>query len=401
VEPARRAPQDVLPAERRDEAARQEAKGQTGARRADLVPDSVPPGLPAPLPGAAVPSPRFLGMRVSPLTRRRIDSFKRNRRGYMSLWLLSVLFGTSLCAELIANDQPILVSYEGKLYFPLLTAYPETTFGGDFETEAEYLEPLVAERIAAGGGFMLWPPVRFDYATVDLHLPATAPAPPSAWHWLGTDDAGRDLFARLLYGFRLSLLFGLALTTLSTLIGVVAGAVQGYFGGWVDLLMQRGIEVFSGLPVLFLLIILASIVEPSFGWLLGILLLFSWLALVGVVRAEFLRARKLDYVRAARAMGTSNVTIMRRHMLPNAAVATMTFLPFILAGSVTTLTALDFLGLGLPIGAASLGEILQQGRANLWAPWIGISAFLVLGVMLTLIIFVSEAVRDAFDPRKR
>jgi microcin C transport system permease protein len=355
---------------------------------------------PAPFLESPDPDARVLGLRVSPLSRRRIDAFRRNRRGYFSLWILLALFATSLCAEWIANDRPLLLGYRGELYFPVLFSYPETTFGGEFETEAEFLDPYLQERLAAAGAWMLWPPIRYAHSTIDLALEEAAPAPPSRRHWLGTDDVGRDLAARLLYGFRVSLVFGLLLTAASSAIGVTAGAVQGYFGGWVDLTLQRFIEIFSGLPVLFLLIILASLLEPGFLGLLGILLLFSWLALVGVVRAEFLRARKFDYVRAARALGTGDWTIMRRHVLPNAAVATLTFLPFILAGSIVTLTALDFLGLGLPIGSASLGEVVQQGKGNLWAPWIGLSAFVALAVLLTLIIFVSEAVRDAFDPRK-
>lgn len=343
---------------------------------------------------------RFLGVRVTPLTRRRIDAFRKNRRGVVSFWILLVLFTTSLLAEGIANQRPLVLAYRGELYFPVLFAYPETAFGGEFETEAEYLDPYVAERIQAEGGWMLWPPIRYGPATIDLALEQSAPTPPSRRHWLGTDDVGRDVLARLLYGFRLSLVFGLLLTVASTAIGVTAGAVQGYFGGWVDLLLQRVIEIFAGLPVLLILIILASLFEPGFLGLLGILLLFSWLALVRLVRAEFLRTRKFDYVRAARALGTGSWTIMWRHVLPNAAVATLTFLPFILANSIIALTALDFLGLGLPPGTASLGEVVQQGKGNLWAPWIGLSAFVALAVLLTLIIFVSEAVRDAFDPRK-
>jgi microcin C transport system permease protein len=332
--------------------------------------------------------------------RRRIERFLRNRRGSLSLAVLALLFCVSMGAELIANDQPLLIRYHQQWYVPVLFSYPETAFGGEFETEAEYLDPYVQEKIESAGGWMLWPLVRFDHATIDLALTEPVPAPPSRRHWLGTDDVGRDLFARLLYGIRLSLGFGLLLTASSAAIGVSAGAVQGYFGGLVDLSMQRVIEIFSGLPVLFLLIIFSSVMEPGFFGLLGILLLFTWLALVGVVRAEFLRARKLDYVRAGRALGASHFALMRRHVLPNATVAALTFLPFLLAGSITALTALDFLGLGLPIGSASLGEILQQGKGNLYAPWIGISAFATLAVLLTLIIFVSEAVRDAFDPRK-
>ncbi len=362
-------------------------------RRADALPE---PEL-----GAAPPRvDRFLGLRITPIARRRLEAFRRNRRGLVSFWILLALFGASLCAGLIANQRPLVLRYQGDLYFPVLFTYPETAFGGEFETEAEYLDPYVAERIAAAGGWMLWPPIRYGPSTIDLQLAESAPTPPSRQHWLGTDDVGRDILARLLYGFRVSLLFGLLLTAASTAIGVTAGAVPGYFGGWVDLTLQRVIEIFSGLPVLLLLIILASLFEPGFFGLLGILLLFSWLALVRLVRAEFLRARKFDYVRAARALGTGSWTIMRRHVLPNAAVATLTFLPFILANSIIALTALDFLGLGLPIGSASLGEIVQQGKGNLWAPWIGISAFVGLAVLLTLIIFVSEAVRDAFDPRK-
>jgi len=339
------------------------------------------------------------GRRMSPLTRRRLHNFRANRRGYWSLWIFLVLFGISLFAELIANDRPLIVRYEGHFYFPVFVSYPETTFGGTFPTEADYRDPAVAELIKAKG-WMLWPPIRFRYDTVNVNLTVPAPAPPSREDWLGTDDQGRDLCARLIYGFRISVLFGLTLTVLSSVIGVAAGAVQGYFGGWVDLMFQRFIEIWAGLPVLYLLIILASIVEPNFWWLLGLMLLFSWMALVGVVRAEFYRARNFDYVRAARALGVRNAVIMFRHVLPNAMVATLTFLPFILNGSITTLTSLDFLGFGLPPGSPSLGEILAQGKANLQAPWIGITGFLVLAVMLTLLVFVGEAVRDAFDPRK-
>jgi microcin C transport system permease protein len=293
-----------------------------------------------------------------------------------------------------------LLSYEGHWYTPAWQLYPETTFGGDFETEADYRDPYLEALIAAKGGWMLWPLVRYSYQTINYELPVPAPAPPSAENWLGTDDQGRDVVARLIYGFRLSVLFGLILTLASSVIGIAAGAVQGFFGGWTDLIAQRFIEIWSGLPVLFLLIIMASIVQPSFWWLLGLMLLFSWTTLVGVVRAEFLRGRNLDYVRAARALGASNTSIMFRHVLPNAMVATLTFMPFILSGSITTLTSLDFLGLGLPPGSASLGELLAQGKANLQAPWLGITAFLVLAVMLSLLVFIGEAARDAFDPRK-
>jgi microcin C transport system permease protein len=268
-----------------------------------------------------------------------------------------------------------------------------------FPTETVYRDPVVTKLIEARG-WMLWPLIRFSHDTINYDLPAPAPAPPSPVNWLGTDDQGRDLLARLIYGFRVSVLFGLTLTLASSVIGVAAGALQGYFGGLVDLLCQRAIEIWSGLPVLYLLIILASVVEPTFWWLLGLMLLFSWMALVGVVRAEFLRARNFDYVRAARALGVRSPVIIVRHVLPNAMVATLTFLPFILNGSITTLTSLDFLGFGLPPGSASLGEILAQGKANLQAPWLGLTGFFVLAVMLSLLVFIGEAVRDAFDPRK-
>jgi microcin C transport system permease protein len=337
--------------------------------------------------------------RLSPLTRRRLHNFRANRRGFWSLWIFGVLFGLSLLAEGIANDRPLVVRFDGAFYFPILRAYPETAFGGVFPTEAVYRDPAVIAMIHEKG-WLLWPPIPFRYDTINYDLPVPAPAPPSKVNWLGTDDQGRDLTARLIYGFRISVLFGLTLTLLSSVIGIVAGAVQGYFGGLTDLWLQRFIETWSGLPVLYLLIILASIVEPTFWWLLGLMLLFSWMSLVGVVRAEFLRARNFDYVRAARALGVRDSVIMFRHVLPNAMVATLTFLPFILNGSITTLTSLDFLGFGLPPGSASLGEVLAQGKANLQAPWLGITGFTVLAVMLSLLIFIGEAVRDAFDPRK-
>ncbi len=341
----------------------------------------------------------WLGRRLTPLTRRRLHAFRANRRGYWSLWVFLALFGLSLGAEVIANDRPLLVRYDGVFYVPVLRAYPETTFGGAFPTEAVYRDPAVAALVRQKG-WMIWPPIPFRYDTINYDLPVPAPAPPSRVNWLGTDDQGRDLLARLIYGFRISVVFGLVLTALSSVFGVAAGAVQGYFGGWVDLGLQRVIEIWSGLPVLYLLIILASVVEPTFGWLLGLMLLFSWMSLVGVVRAEFLRTRNFDYVRAARALGVRNAVIMARHVLPNATVATLTFLPFVLNGSITTLTSLDFLGFGLPPGSPSLGEILAQGKANLQAPWLGITGFAVLAVMLSLLVFVGEAVRDAFDPRK-
>ncbi|MBI5442521.1 MAG: ABC transporter permease [Deltaproteobacteria bacterium] len=338
-------------------------------------------------------------VRLTPLNRRRLENFRANRRGYWSLWIFLFFFVLTLPAEFVANEKPLLVRYDGSWYVPVVRSYPETTFGGDFATEAHYRDPQVQELIRKKG-WILWPPLRYSYQTINYDLPVPAPAPPSRENWLGTDDQGRDVTARLVYGFRISVLFGLALTLASSVIGVAAGAVQGYFGGWLDLSFQRFIEIWSGLPVLYLLIILSSFVEPSFWWLLGLMLLFSWMNLVGVVRAEFLRARNFDYVRAARALGVGDATIMFRHMLPNAMVATLTFLPFILNGSITTLTSLDFLGFGLPPGAPSLGELLLQGKANLQAPWLGITAFLVLALLLSLLIFVGEAARDAFDPRK-
>jgi microcin C transport system permease protein len=345
------------------------------------------------------PQDRFLGIKISPLTRRRLRNFRANRRGYWSFWIFLILFFISLFAEFIANDKPLLLRYDNAFYFPVLKEYPETAFGGTFETEADYRDPFVADLINQKG-WMVWPLIPYNYKTVIRDLPVPSPAPPSAQNWLGTDDQARDVVARLIYGFRISVLFGLVLTVLSSVVGVIAGAVQGYFGGWTDLLFQRFIEIWSGLPTLYLLIILASVVEPNFWWLLGLMLLFSWMALVGVVRAEFLRARNFEYVRAARALGVSDTAIMFRHLLPNATVATITFMPFVLNGSITTLTALDFLGFGLPPGSPSLGELLSQGKANLQAPWLGLTGFFSVAIMLSLCVFVGEAVRDAFDPRR-
>ena len=342
---------------------------------------------------------RFFGIKISPLLQRKVQNFIRNRRAYWSSFIFITLFFLCLLAEVIANDKPILVSFRGKLYFPILKEYSEVVFGGEFDIEADYHDPYVQELIRADG-WMLWPVIPYRFDTIDYDLPVPAPAPPSFKHWLGTDDQGHDVVALIIYGFRISVFFGLILTILSSIIGVMAGAIQGYFGGLVDLFFQRFIEMWSSIPVLYLLIILMSIVEPSFGLLLLILLLFRWLSLTGVVRAEFLRARNFDFVRAARALGVSNATIMFKHILPNAMVATFTFLPFILNGSIVALTSLDFLGLGLPPGSPSLGRLLAQGKANLQAPWLGISAFIVLATMLSLLIFIGEGVRDAFDPRR-
>lgn len=337
---------------------------------------------------------------MSPLARRRFALFRANKRGWYSLWVFSFLFFISLFAEIIANDKPLLVQYEGRFYSPVLNAYAETEFGGDFKTEADYRDPWLVERIEHSGGFMLWPPLHYSYSTINYDVRKPAPSPPTSENWLGTDDQGRDVMARLIYGFRLSIVFGLILTILSSVIGIFAGAVQGYFGGKVDLLFQRFIEIWSGLPELFLLIILASILTPSFGWLLLILLLFSWMSLTHLVRAEFLRARNFEYVKAARALGVNEWRIMLRHVLPNALVSSMTMIPFLISSSVTALTTLDFLGFGLPPGSPSLGELLLQGKNNPQAVWLGITGFFVIAGILVLIIFISEAVRDAFDPRK-
>jgi len=368
----------------------------------------------------------FLGVHLTPLDLRRLENFKANRRGFWSFWIFLALFFVSLSSELIANDRPILAFYKGELLFPIFVSYPEEKFGG-FYAHTDYRDPTIAKEIDAHG-WMIWPLIRFSYDTHNLDLPTPAPSPPTwlltkaqcetaaakvippgapnrgcrdiEWNWLGTDDQGRDVVARLLYGFRLSVLFGLILSSVSSVIGVAAGAVQGYFGGRVDLIAQRFIEIWSSLPQLYLLIIVSSFITPGFFILLGILLLFSWVTLVHVVRAEFLRARNFEYVNAARALGLSDGKIIMRHLLPNATVATLTFLPFILNSSITTLTSLDFLGFGLPPGSPSLGELLLQGKSNLQAPWLGLTGFIVIATMLSLLLFVGEGVRDAFDPRK-
>ncbi|QEL26574.1 ABC transporter permease [Bosea sp. F3-2] len=382
--------------------------------------DAPPPALRSDIPLAPAEAKQGW-LKLSPINRRRLNNFKANKRGWWSLWLFLALFVLSLFAEFIANDRPLLVRYKDEWLFPVAVNYPEEKFGG-FLATTDYRDPVIAKEIAANG-FAIWPPIRYSYRTHNLDLPVPAPAPPTwmlsgaqckpiaertggatcrdlEWNWLGTDDQGRDVVARLIYGFRISVLFGLILCAFSSVIGIAAGAIQGYFGGWTDLIFQRLIEIWTSIPALYLLIIVAAIITPGFFVLLGILLLFSWVALVGVVRAEFLRARNFEYVRAARALGLSNRTIMIRHLLPNAMVATLTFLPFILNGSITTLTSLDFLGFGLPPGSPSLGELLAQGKANLQAPWLGLSGFLVIALMLSLLIFIGEAVRDAFDPRK-
>jgi microcin C transport system permease protein len=360
---------------------------------------------------------------MSPVNWRRWQNFKANRRGYVAFWIFMVLFVVTLFAEFLANDKPFMIRLEGRSYFPVFVTYPETAFGGEFETAADYRDPYLKQLIAEKGGAIYWPPIRYSYDTHNLNLPTPAPSKPTwmlteaqckpaaektggkgcadlEYNWVGTDDQGRDIAARLIYGFRISVLFGLTLTIISSIIGVAAGAVQGYFGGWIDLLFQRFIEIWTSIPSLYLLLIISSVLVPGFFVLLGIMLLFSWVSLVGLVRAEFLRGRNFEYVQAARALGVSNRTIMFRHLLPNAMVATMTFLPFIVSGSVMTLTSLDFLGFGLPPGSPSLGELLSQAKANIHAPWLGLTGFFTLAIMLSLLIFIGEAVRDAFDPRK-
>jgi len=342
---------------------------------------------------------RLPRIHLTPVTQRRLANFRRNRRGVWSLWIFAVLFFVTLFAEVIANDKPLLVRFDGAFYSPVLVEYTETTFGGEFLTEADYRDPFVADLINAKG-WMVWPLIRYSYDTINYNLKVPAPAPPSTDNWLGTDDQGRDVVARLIYGFRISVLFGLTLTLFSALAGVSIGAFQGFYGGLLDLLGQRFIEIWAGMPMLYLLIIMASVITPNFWWLLGLMLAFSWMGFVGVVRAELLKARKLDFVRAAQALGVSDLKIIYKHVLPNAIVATVTFIPFTLAGSITTLTGLDFLGFGLPAGSPSLGELLNQGKANLQAPWLGLSGFFVIAIMLSLLVFIGEAVRDAFDPRK-
>lgn len=336
---------------------------------------------------------------LSPITQRRWAQFKANKRGYWSFWIFLTLMLVVLFADVIANDKPLLVEYKGSYYSPVLKTYPETVFGGEFETEADYRDPFVIDSIKKDG-WMLWPMIRYSYDTINYDLPEPAPSRPNLDNLLGTDDQGRDVTARVIHGFRISVLFGLALTLVSSLVGVAAGAIQGYYGGWIDLVAQRVIEIWSSLPSLYILIIFSALFVPGFWTLLFILLLFSWTQLVDVVRAEFLRARNFDYVRAARALGVDNTSIILRHVLPNAIVATLTMMPFVLTGSITALTSLDFLGLGLPPGSPSLGEMLAQGKNNLQAPWLGMTAFITLAFMLTLLTFIGEAVRDAFDPRK-
>ncbi len=363
-------------------------------------------------------------MALSPLNQRRWRNFKANRRAVWSLVLFSILFGLSLCAEMLANEKPLLVSYRGELHAPFLQFYPETAFGGDFRTEAKYRDPEVRCLIRSGGvvdclddpegslaaldagtlegaepGWILWPLIPYSYNTIN-DIGRAAPSPPDANHWLGTDNTARDVLARVIYGFRLSVAFALIVTLLTSVIGIAAGAVQGYFGGLTDLLFQRVIELWGSTPSLYIIIIVAAIWQMNFWLLVGLMVLFGWTALVGVVRAEFLRARNFEYVRAARALGVSDRVIMFRHVLPNAMVATLTMVPFIITGTIGSLAVLDFLGFGLPASAPSLGELTLQAKQNLQAPWLGFTAFFVFAIMLSLLVFIFEGVRDAFDPRK-
>lgn len=338
-------------------------------------------------------------MRLSPVNQQRWLRFRHSRRGYWSLWIFLVIFALSLGADLLANEKPLLVRYQQRWFVPLLVSYSESDFGGALPTAADYQDPWLQKRLEQQG-WALWAPIRFSDSTINFATSAPFPSPPSAQNWLGTDASGGDVLARLLYGTRISLLFGILLTLFSSVIGIIVGAVQGYFGGRVDLIGQRVIEVWSGMPALFLLILLSSVIQPNFWWLLLVTVIFGWMGLVSVVRAEFLRTRNFDYIRAARALGVSDGRIMLRHMLPNAMVATLTFLPFILCGSIATLTSLDFLGFGLPVGSPSLGELLLQGKNNLQAPWLGLAGFFTLAILLSLLIFIGEAVRDAFDPAR-
>jgi microcin C transport system permease protein len=395
--------------------ARTTPSAEAGIAPPELRPDIEPAG---PMGLTAPP----VGFEMSPLNARRWRNFTANRRGYWSFWIFLVLFVITLFAELIANDKPIFIHVDGKNYFPVFVTYPDTDFGDVFGTAADYLDPHLQQYLSDHHAFQIWPPIPFSYNTIVSRPPSPFPSKPTwlltnkdcefaakngygkcgtlQYNWLGTDDVGRDVLARLIYGFRVSVLFGLILTIVSSIIGVVAGAVQGYFGGWTDLLFQRFIEIWTSVPELYLLLIISSVLVPGFFVLLGILLMFSWTRLVGLVRAEFLRGRNFEYIMAARALGVSDAVIMFRHLLPNAMVATMTFLPFIMSSSVMTLTALDFLGFGLPPGSPSLGELLSQGKANVQAPWLGLTGFFAVAIMLSLLIFIGEAVRDAFDPRK-
>ncbi|MFC6053814.1 ABC transporter permease [Acinetobacter sp. Ac_877] len=337
---------------------------------------------------------------MSPIMQARIEKFKANKLGFACFIIFIVIFICSLCAEFIANDKPLLVKYDDSYYVPVLKRYPETTFGGVFETEAEYKDPVVLQLIKEKG-WAIWPLIEFSYQSPNLDLAVPVPSAPTSQNWLGTDDQGRDVLARILYGLRLSLLFGFALTLASACIGIIVGAIQGYYGGWIDLIGQRILEVWGGLPMLFMVMILVSMFTPSIYWLFIIMLIFGWPTLVGLVRAEFLRARSFDYVRAARSLGVKDRIIIFRHILPNAMSSTLSQLPLMLTANITALTALDFLGYGLPPGSASLGELLLQAKNNLSAPWLALSGFFTLAIVLSLLIYIGEATRDAFDPRRQ
>ncbi|WP_180008289.1 MULTISPECIES: ABC transporter permease [unclassified Acinetobacter] len=337
---------------------------------------------------------------MSPIMQARFQRFKDNKLGFTCFISFALIFMLSLAVEFIANDKPLLVKYDDSLYVPVLKSYPETAFGGVFETEADYKDPVVQQLIEEKG-WAVWPLIKFSYQTPNLELAVPVPSAPTAQNWLGTDDQGRDVLARILYGLRVSLLFGFALTFASAILGIMVGAIQGYYGGWVDLIGQRILEVWGGLPMLFMVMILVSMFTPSVYWLFVIMLLFGWPTLVGLVRAEFLRARNFDYVRAARSLGVTDSTIMFRHILPNAMSSSLSQLPFMLTANITALTALDFLGYGLPPDAASLGELLLQGKNNLNAPWLALSGFFTLAIVLSLLIYIGEATRDAFDPRRQ
>lgn len=335
---------------------------------------------------------------ISPITQRRWQIFKLNKRAYYSLYLFLALMLVTFSANFIANDKPLLIQYKQHWYYPIFKSYPSTTFGDIFATEADYRDNFIQKEVSTHG-WAIWPPIRFSYNTNNLNLLTPAPSPPSTVNWLGTDDQARDVLARLIYGLRTCILFGLILSSVSAIIGIAVGGIQGFYGGKVDLIGQRFIEIWSGLPSLFILIILASFIQPNFWWLLGIMLLFSWISYVGCVRAEFLRTRNLEYVLAAKALGVRDMRLMLKHILPNAMVATLTMLPWVVTGAIMSLTALDFLGFGLPVGSASIGELMAQAKSNLHAPWLGVSTFIAIFLLLSLLVFIGEGVRDAFDPR--
>lgn len=337
----------------------------------------------------------FFGFGNSPMFKRRWRVFCKNKRAFYSLWIFAILFVLSMGANFVANDKPLFIYKDHKSYFPVFVSYPEKIFGGDFDTEADYNDPYVKKLLQ--NAFVIYPLIHYSYDTIVRDLNSPAPTPPTLKHWLGTDDQARDVSARLLYGYRISIIFALILSFFSVLIGVSVGAFQGYYGGMVDLLGQRFVEIWSGIPMLFLVIIISSFIAPNFWWILALVLIFSWMSLVGVVRAEFLRGRNMDYVKASKALGASDIRIIFYHILPNALVATITYIPFIMAGSIATLTSLDFLGFGMPVGSASLGELLSQGKNNLTSPHLAIVGFMAVAILLSVLVFIGEGIRDAFD----